>query len=395
MAQFLCTADLHIGRQSSGFDGETSLGAFNRIVDLAISENADGVLIAGDLFDSSDAQFYARRQVAAGLERLKAKQISVIAVAGNHDYDAMPTFVHAYPGLIDLFGSSAWEEREVAGLRIVGRSFGAPSSRTLIDQYDRTGDGRLTIGLLHADVDTLSSYNPTPLNSLAGRGVQAWVLGHVHSSRHWPDSVVVYPGSPQALDAGETGIHGVRWLRVDGAKVSVSDVVPLSTVRFESVQLEIQPDETIDDVIGAYLSKQRISEERFSLRVSLKRLSGAAQTATEGAIAFGQHVYEIVDWVDEIEENLDLEKEAEQTDARGQAARLLLGLDGRGDPSWILRADGLAEAVKLEMIANRRKLKLDGREEFDQLMNAGPDESRQAVRRSLESVLAEKAGGAR
>lgn len=392
MVKFLCTADLHIGRQSSGFDGETALDAFGRIVDMAIDDRVDALLIAGDLFDGVDAQFMTRSTVAEGFERLKKEGIPVLAVAGNHDWDALPTFARAYPGLIELFDEGSWSTREVAGVSIAGRSFAGPTSRSLIGDFTNFGDPRVTIGLLHADVDAVSNYNPVPLSGLSGRGVQAWILGHVHASRTWQVPLVCYPGSPQALDAGETGIHGVRRLTVEGADVNISETVPLSSVRFEFARIGILPTDSIDDAIALYMAKVRAGEERLYIRLKLVRSKGCSQPVPEGVTALGRDFYEITDVVEAIEREIDLETEAVQTDARGQAARLLLGLDGKSNPAWAQNARALVSQVQTEMRAHRGKLKLDGREAFRVLAGSGEDEALQAVKASLESVLAATEG---
>ena len=128
MAKFLCTADVHIGRISSvpgDIDGGdlTALGAWGRIVDLAVREGADAVLVAGDFYDSRSAQYESRARVKTTLDRLQAAGIPVVAVAGNHDHDALPDFARVYRGLIHVLASDQWEHIEIKGVRVIGRSF--------------------------------------------------------------------------------------------------------------------------------------------------------------------------------------------------------------------------------------------------------------------------------
>ena len=50
--KFLHTSDWHVGRTLNGWSLlEEQEWAFQQIVDLAISEKVDGVIIAGDLYD--------------------------------------------------------------------------------------------------------------------------------------------------------------------------------------------------------------------------------------------------------------------------------------------------------------------------------------------------------
>ena len=51
--KFLHTSDWHVGRTLNGWSLlEEQEWAFQQIVDLAIREQVDGVIIAGDLYDA-------------------------------------------------------------------------------------------------------------------------------------------------------------------------------------------------------------------------------------------------------------------------------------------------------------------------------------------------------
>ena len=64
---------------------EASRLAFQRLVDLAISERVDAVLIAGDLFDDERLSFQTERFLLEQLNRLDQEGIPVIYATGNHD----------------------------------------------------------------------------------------------------------------------------------------------------------------------------------------------------------------------------------------------------------------------------------------------------------------------
>jgi hypothetical protein len=84
---------------------------------------------------------------------------------------------------------------------------------------------------------------------------------------------------------------------------------------------------------------------------------------------------------------VDLAAEATHADARGQAARLLLGLKGEGDPLWRQHALGLVESVNRSIEEERRKLNLPAGEDLDSLRHGTPDDALGSVRRALENVL--------
>src|SRR5579884_2714105 len=185
--RILCTADVHVGR-SSRCDGEingqtAALAAWERIIDKAIEGRADAMVVAGDLYDSLPAQYATRPRVRAAFERLRGAGIPALAVAGNHDHDALPDFRHAFGDLVHVFGSGRWEHRQVGAVRFVGRSFAGPfENESLLGNFQTPGGG-ITVGIVHADVNAQSRYGPTPLEQFFGRGVAAWVVGHVHVPR--------------------------------------------------------------------------------------------------------------------------------------------------------------------------------------------------------------------
>ena len=49
----------------------------------------------------------------------------------------------------------------------------------------------------------------------------------------------MYPGSPQALDPGEPGPHGAVLLEVAGGRVGSAERVPLSTVRYDEIAVDV------------------------------------------------------------------------------------------------------------------------------------------------------------
>jgi len=102
-------------------------------------------------------------------------------------------------------------------------------------------DGVPTIGLLHGDLDVSTSvYAPLASHELARAPVSAWVLGHIHAGglrAHTPP--VLYPGSPQPLDPGEPGEHGV-WLAETAADGAFHiRLVPLASVQYDTVAVDL------------------------------------------------------------------------------------------------------------------------------------------------------------
>ena len=82
--KFLHTSDWHVGRTLNGWSLlEEQEWAFQQIVDLAISEQVDGVIIAGDLYDRAVPPVDAIKLFNKTLARLVLEeQIPVYAISG-------------------------------------------------------------------------------------------------------------------------------------------------------------------------------------------------------------------------------------------------------------------------------------------------------------------------
>jgi DNA repair protein SbcD/Mre11 len=100
--RLLHTSDWHLGRS---FHGSSLLDeqaeALDRIVDLAVDNAVDLVVIAGDLYDRAIPPAEAVQLFTATLARLRRADIAVVAIAGNHDSHVR---VSVYDPLLSALG---------------------------------------------------------------------------------------------------------------------------------------------------------------------------------------------------------------------------------------------------------------------------------------------------
>jgi len=262
----LCTGDIHIGRRPSHAPRDTSRSssgrAFEQLCDYAIRSQVDVVAISGDIIDKGNRFFEASAPLENGLLRLAEQGIDTVAVAGNHDFDALPRFVDAVrPPRFHLLGQGGfWEsvtiEREQHGaVRFDGWSFPAEHVRTNpLHDYNLAPAPYPTIGLLHADFDVSDSvYAPIRGIDLDIGHLSGWILGHIHRPGFvkWTRPWAIYPGSPQGLDPGEHGAHG-PWM-LDLSETTPSPVhVHLAAMRYERIPFDVT-DVTTDTEFQARL----------------------------------------------------------------------------------------------------------------------------------------------
>ena len=250
--KILLTGDIHVGRASSSVPNDDrtpflAASAWGRIVDVAIAENVTAILVSGDMVEQSNRYFEARGPIEAGLARLTEMGIRTVAVSGNHDFSVLPQLADEFAarGLaFELLGrNGVWSNTriEAAGesLSVVGWSF--PRSDVREDPVanfpaQSLGESAV-IGVVHGDLGVTSSkYAPLQESVLTNVPVDGWLLGHIHAPKlraaagaPW----ILYPGSPQALDPGEAGVHGVWIISVSGRTVTAPELIPLSSVRYE------------------------------------------------------------------------------------------------------------------------------------------------------------------
>lgn len=254
--RILLTGDLHLGRSSSGVSaasaGTRAADVWERVVDQAIQRDVTVVLVSGDLIDHSNRFFETTGPLSQGLRRLAASGIRTLAVAGNHDHGVLGSVAKSCAGPehgFQLLGEGGiWEEVQVKRggrtLRVVGWSFPAEShSRDPMENFPvALPPGPPVLGLVHGDVDSTGSrYAPMREAALSAAPVAGWLLGHIHAPgfRGRPGGPwILYPGSPQALDPGERGVHGVWISEVLESTITAPALIPISSVRYECISLD-------------------------------------------------------------------------------------------------------------------------------------------------------------
>jgi DNA repair exonuclease SbcCD nuclease subunit len=89
--------------------------------------------------------------------------------------------------------------------------------------------------------------------------VEAWLLGHIHApTEHWKgDQLHLYPGSPQPLDPGEVGTHGVLQVEVAPTGRIRTEALPLASLRYDTVSVEVTDLDAEGEVDSAVLTALR------------------------------------------------------------------------------------------------------------------------------------------
>lgn len=270
-ARFLHAADLHLGSPLKSLGdaiGETERkrfeqlvnGAFDRLVQTAINEQVDFVLLAGDIYDDADRDPGAQRRFLLGLRRMTEKNIRVFMVHGNHDplthnikNSLFPKGVVVFPA--GELGVETVRMRNGAEVTVAGISYSkAHEEQNFVPRFAGL-TGRTIVGVLHTNVGGNAqhgNYAPCSVSDLEQSPVNYWALGHIHkqtvrqTARGW----WAYPGNLQgrSTKAAETGPKGVLIVDVDeSGSISIPRFVECSTVRFARLNVGV---DTVAEVAG-------------------------------------------------------------------------------------------------------------------------------------------------
>lgn len=289
--RFIHCADLHIDSPLKGLARvdpryadwirTATREAFKRLVDMAIVDRVDFVVIAGDLYDgdwkSADTGIFVSRQ----LKRLADAGIRVFVITGNHDALSVVTRTVRWPETARRFAETA-ESFEIPELEVVvhGRSFGdRHESSDFVAGYPPPRPGVFNLGLLHTSLagsDGHATYAPCTPAQLTAIGYDYWALGHVHVPREVQTNPhVVYSGNIQGRDIGETGPRGCFVVTVDRDRTPATHFVELDDVRWERVRIDVgrldarTPDDVVAAAVDAIEKRVPPDERLLACRVVL------------------------------------------------------------------------------------------------------------------------------
>lgn len=266
MIRILHTADVHLDSplrslalRDEGLRAQVEAatrGALTRLVDTALSESVDAVLIAGDLFDGRERSARTAAFLLAELDRLRVAGIRVFYIKGNHDADNPVTGMLDLPDNVHLFGARGGKVDLAEGVWIHGVGFEqrhVPES--LLSRFPDPVPGAVNIAMLHtslAGAPGHDNYAPCRASELAGMGFDYWALGHVHKREvHATDPWIVMPGCPQGRDIGEAGAKSATLLTIEDGRITVVEV-PTALVEFTQTALDVSQADS-DDALRAAL----------------------------------------------------------------------------------------------------------------------------------------------
>ena len=304
--KFIHTADIHLDSPLCGLASyqnapvqalrTATRDAFANLIDAAIEEQVDFMVIAGDLYDGTWKDYNTGHFFVREMGRLNKAAIPVYLLYGNHDAENEMTKRLTFPPNVHAFDARKPVTHRLEALRVAlhGRSFkNAATLENLAVDYPDPIAGWLNIGVLHTALEGSAAharYAPCSLAELNAKGYDYWALGHVHEHavlqrNPW----VVFPGNLQGRHIREPGPRGAVLVTANDTGIVSVDRLIVDVMRWEHVEVDAS---AADDLPAVVALAGRALESLLAGIADTKpisvRVTVVGRTAAHGEL-FGMH----------------------------------------------------------------------------------------------------------
>ena len=260
-------ADLHFDTPFKELSKEVSdtsknelLEVFKKIIDLAIEENIEVLLIAGDVFDNLTVNKNTLFFISDQIKRIK--NIKVFISPGNHDPYNEKSFYSMinWPENVYIFkGDMEFKEVKELNLIIWGAGFRNNYENETLLKSINVENNKINIMLLHGEIISANSkneYNPIYINDIYKSNIDYIALGHRHKfSGILKEGMTTYAysGCPQGRGFDEEGEKGVIIGEVYKGGTNLS-FLPVCRRKYITKEIDITGTNNYDEVIFKLLS---------------------------------------------------------------------------------------------------------------------------------------------
>jgi len=304
--KFLHCADAHLDSPLRGlerYDGAPAAQirgatrqAFERVIDLAISEQVDFVLIAGDIYDGDWKDYNTGLYFAARMSKLREADIRVFIIHGNHDAASQITKSLRLPDNVRVLSDREPESIRLDDLGVVihGQGF---SKRTLAENisehYPPASQDFYNIGMLHTSATGRpghETYAPCNVEDLLEKGYDYWALGHVHAREvlH-QEPWIVFPGNLQGRHIRETGPKGPSLVTVEEGHVPSVEHHDTDVLRWCLCEVDASGISDVDGVIDCIRTAIAAEVSRSEGRLLAVRVQVSGACAAHTALVADPH----------------------------------------------------------------------------------------------------------
>lgn len=250
------TSDIHLGSKITAHldpvRAQTRrrelLDGFARLVRKAEELNAEGIIIAGDLFDEDTL---SRRLIETTLATIASKpSIKFFYLPGNHEGEALTASAIALPENLKVFGAE-WTCFTLGNTTLCGRSrLSADMFSMLPLQIKDESVEKKVIAVLHGELrEGASTDKIIGTKSIVGTAIDYLALGHYHSysEKKIGSCSAVYCGTPEGRGFDEAGERGFVLIDISEQKITHS-FIPGEGRKLRIIEADITGDKTQSEI---------------------------------------------------------------------------------------------------------------------------------------------------
>ena len=300
------TSDLHLDicLKTSGMPAsfgnrrrQSLRDVFHAIVERAGAWPADGLLIAGDLFEHDRV---SRDTIHFLISEFKSiPEVPVFIAPGNHDpfTPDSPYATETWPKNVFIFSKPQWSGYSVSDGAMTVHGFGFDGPKPSHNPFGELRVSRQERGEVHVAVAHGSErghqppdkdeYAPFDAGNAATEGLDYLALGHFHSVTPIEGdfhTTIYYSGAPEGHSLRETGMHHYLEVEIKKGKTRVTPV-PSSRIVYSSRRLECDGFESAQDVIEAI---RKISQEEDVRQIARIIYTGSLHPAVHDEMGLVQ-----------------------------------------------------------------------------------------------------------
>lgn len=275
--RFIHTGDCHLGGWRIPELQELNFKHFQTVIDTAIKEKTDFVLIAGDLFDSAYPSIDVIKEAFSEFRKLKEAGIPVFLIAGSHDYSV------SGKSFLDVlekagFAKNVFRSEEKNGKIVLlptiyknAAIYGYPGRKSGLEVKDIEGikiqdsPGLFRILMLHTTLrDAVPSLPIPAVDEKKLPQVDYLALAHVHQNYEKENRVYCGPTFPnnaaelEELKGGSFYIVDTQG-KIQRKEIKMKEVIVLD--------IEITDALTAKDRVISELEKQNLKDKILILKL--------------------------------------------------------------------------------------------------------------------------------
>lgn len=237
---------------------EELLEVFSKIIDMAMENSVDILLLTGDIFDNLTVNKKTLLFIKNQLERIN--NIRVFISPGNHDPYNEKSFYKMinWPDNVYIFkGSLEYVVIEELKTVVFGAAFNEHHIRKSMIKDIKAKEDYINIMTIHGDISNIdegNDYNPITLNDIGRSGLDYIAIGHRHNFSgilRENNTYYAYAGCPQGRGFDELDNKGIiigeiakgavdlKFVRTSKRNYYVKEIDISNSVSYEEVKFKI------------------------------------------------------------------------------------------------------------------------------------------------------------